>query len=300
MNPFVVWCFIDGKAGHEAQSQGLLEALQRKTTLNVYEFHVQQVRWAGIQWLLGRFSGTRDLPAPDWIIGAGHRTHLPMLAARRARGGQVVVLMRPSLPLACFDWAIIPEHDHPHASKHLILTQGVLNTVCRARNASPAKGLVLLGGPSKHHRWDDASMVEQVARMVARQPGVEWVLTSSRRTPTRTLQGIQSLNAANLSVIPFEQTAPGWVRLRLQECGRVWVSEDSISMIYEALTAGAQVGLLEVPASGKHSRVQAAVRQLKADGRVTVGQVDPEQIQSHPPLAEADRVAGLLLAQRPN
>ena len=297
MYPLVVWRFIDGKAGHETQSQGLLEALQRETALAVYEIHAEQVRWDGVQWLLGRFPGARDLPAPDWIIGAGHRTHLPMLAARRARGGQIVVLMRPSLPLACFDWAIVPEHDHPRAAKHLIVTQGVLNTVCRAKDASPAKGLLLLGGPSKHHRWDDAAMVEQVARIVTRLPEVEWVLTSSRRTPARTLEGVRSLKAVNLSVIPFEQTAPGWVRQRLQECGRVWVSEDSISMIYEALTAGVQVGLLEVPACGKHSRVQAAVRQLKADGRVTVGQGDPKLVQSHPPLAEADRVAGLLLAQ---
>jgi len=297
MDQLVVWRFIDGKAGHEAQSQGLLEALQRKVALEVHEVQVAQVHRAAWQWLLGRFPCGRDLPAPDWIIGAGHRTHLPMLAARRARGGQIVVLMRPSLPLACFDWAVVPEHDRPGVAHNLIVTQGVLNTVCRAEQASSAKGLFLLGGPSKHYRWDDAAMVEQVRRIVAQQPEVEWVLTTSRRTPALTLQGVQSLQLENLTVVPVEATAPGWVRSRLQECGRVWVSEDSISMIFEALTAGAQVGLLDVPANGKHSRVQAAVQKLKADGRVSVGQGEPIVNPALPPLAEADRVADLLLAR---
>ena len=48
---------------------------------------------------IGRFLAWRDLPTPDIVLGAGHRTHLSLLAARRVHRGKAVVLMRPSLPL---------------------------------------------------------------------------------------------------------------------------------------------------------------------------------------------------------
>ena len=47
--------------------------------------------------------------------------------------------------------------------------------------------------------------------------------------------------------------------------GEVWVSEDSVSMIYEALTAGARVGLLKVERF-KKNRLTRAVDALVEKG----------------------------------
>jgi hypothetical protein len=114
------------------------------------------------QCLLGAFNAGQNLPAPDLIIGAGHRTHFTVLAARRAHGGRAVVLMQPSLPLGWFDLCLIPEHDRPRDRPNVERTYGVLNTVLPASHAAPDRGLFLIGGPSAHHAWAEARMVEQI------------------------------------------------------------------------------------------------------------------------------------------
>lgn len=292
---FVVWLFLDGKPGHESQSRGLIQALKRRVAVDLHEFHAGQVPWAYGQWLLGRFKGGRHLPRPDLILGAGHGTHGPMLAARRVYGGKIVLLMRPSLPLYCFDYAIIPEHDNPGSKPNVIASKGVLNAIRPAVGACERSGLLLIGGPSKHHGWDDCALTEQVEQVLKNYPKVTWWLTTSRRTPSRTVEMLLALNDPRLTVVPFEETEPGWVGARLETCGRVWVSEDSISMIFESLTAGARVGLFKVPAKGKKSRVQMAIEQLKNEGRVIVHGRETDEGRSFAPLAEADRVADLLL-----
>ena len=79
----------------------------------------------------------------------------------------------------------------------------------------------------------------------------------------------------------------------LQECGVVWVSEDSVSMVYEALTAGAFTGLLEVPAGKSKSRVNTPVRHLLEQQRVVYFTERKQLFKSshNNKLAEADRCA---------
>lgn len=267
----------------------------RRVALELHEFHAGQIRWPFGQWLIGRFPDGGALPRPDLIIGAGHRTHAAMLSARRAWGGKIVVLMRPSLPLAWFDFAVVPQHDRPAALPGVIPTTGVLNTIQPTGNASETKGLILIGGPSKHYAWQDTDMATQVEERIRESPGVDWQLTTSRRTPPRTLQLLRALDSPRLQVIPFEATARGWVRERLAACGRVWVSEDSVSMVFEALTAGGQVGLLRVPPKTDHSRVRKAVASLVEEGRVMLPGQAASATMEQAPLAEADRVAEVLL-----
>ena len=47
--------------------------------------------------------------------------------------------------------------------------------------------------------------------------------------------------------MPFADTPPGWLADRFAEASRIWVTEDSVSMVYEALSSGAAVGVLPVP-----------------------------------------------------
>ena len=56
-----------------------------------------------------------------------------------------------------------------------------------------------------------------------------------------------------------------WLQRRFADVTEVWTSEDSISMIYEALTAGAPLGLLKLR-RGKANRITAAVDALVERG----------------------------------
>jgi mitochondrial fission protein ELM1 len=296
--PLVVWRLMDGKAGHEAQTAGLVQALGRMRAVECHDIEMPRRREMLRDWIRGRCRFGGDLPDPELLLGAGHRTHVALLAARRARGGKAVVLMRPSLPQCWFDCCLIPEHDQPRRRDNVIVTQGVLNTIQSAKAASPERGLILIGGPSEHYGWDSNAMIQQVRSVVLASDAIAWNLTTSRRTPPETEVALVDLDLPNLRVEPVAQTPRGWVGDHLAGCGLVWVSEDSVSMVYEALTAGAKVGLLEVPTKGKGSRVARGVESLLKAGRVLSFAEPLPSLAGQKPLDgfnEAERCAAIIL-----
>ena len=49
---------------------------------------------------------------------------------------------------------------------------------------------------------------------------------------------------AILDFFDYRNTPPGWIEKQYDKNNVVWVTADSISMIYEAITAGCTVGIL--------------------------------------------------------
>ena len=297
MNPgakLVIWLVTDGKPGHENQSRGVAEALARATPTDIHLYPARPGWRAGLAWLLKSLP-EKSLPAPDLIIGAGHATHMTLLAARRARGGRAVVLMKPSLPRRCFDLCILPQHDGVEADAHTLLTEGAINRVRPAPGRDANRGLLLIGGVSKHFGWDSDAIQVQIKSILARMAEVNWTLTTSRRTPADFLQQLPT--APNLTVIPHTATAPDWLPEQLSRSGVVWVTPDSASMVYEALTAGADVGVFDLPVNPK-SRIGWAIAHLADDQRITrfvTWCAHGKLLPNLHPLAEADRCAQWIL-----
>lgn len=282
----VVWCLSDGKPGHRSQSEGLALQLAQRCDLQVEWIPLE--RWSSLQflreWTQRTFAPGKSLPDPQLILAAGHSTHLAALAARHARGGRIVVLMRPSLPTGLFDLCLIPEHDLRSGFGRLnrlsvVPTRGVLNAFAPSDSADPREALMLVGGPSQHYGWSDDQLLEQVQQIIHHsQTTIHWTITTSRRTPDSCVRRLQAIergdgSRALIDVVPYQQTlqsgtGPGWLAQHLQRAGAVFVSEDSVSMVYEALTAGADVGLLEVPRRRSRSRIVRGVDQLIASGLV--------------------------------
>jgi mitochondrial fission protein ELM1 len=235
------------------------------------------------------------LPQPDWIIGAGHSTHLPLLFLARKHRARSLVLMRPSLPMSWFDLCIAPEHDFPKpcCSPNVITTRGALNRILPTHGERTTK-LILIGGPSKSHGWDGESLLEMLAAATDRGG---WELTDSRRTPQSFLdEAARKLPGVN--AISHTRTPMGWVPEKLGQAREVWVTEDSVSMIYEALTSGARVGLLPLPRLESNSRVLRGLETLIAEGYLTSYSEWHEtmRLKAPPlPLREADRCAEVLL-----
>ncbi|OZA23167.1 MAG: hypothetical protein B7X93_12320 [Hydrogenophilales bacterium 17-61-9] len=241
------------------------------------------------------FAPGNTLPKPDLIVGAGHATHLTLLAARRARGGRAVVLMKPSLPRRWFDLCILPRHDGVAPDAHTFITEGAINRIRPAVARDANQGLILIGGASRHFEWDSDAIQVQIKSILARTPGTQWTLTTSRRTPTDFLDALPS--SANLTVIPHTTTPPDWLPDQLARSGTVWVTPDSASMVFEALTAGATVGVFDLPVNPA-SRVALAIAHLADAQRITRFANWCARDALHPnlhPLAEADRCAEWIL-----
>ena len=219
-----------------------------------------------------------------------------MLAARRARGGNIVVLMRPSLPLRWFDLCLVPKHDCPPSATNVIVSHGTINPIIPTGEHRPDRGLILIGGPSRHYGWDNGEINAQIRDIVNSGDG-KWILSDSPRTPEDTRRSFLQLTFNNLEYVPYHACAPGWLPQQLGCAGVVWVSRDSMTMIYESLTSGAAVGLLDVPAQ-KNDRIVRAIEPLITENLVTPFQHWRDGIPLSPaaiPLNEADRCARALL-----
>jgi mitochondrial fission protein ELM1 len=292
-----LWVVSDGKPGHENQSLGLAEALGRQVTVTI---HV--IRLTPGESLLDRirsaFHQAKKLPRPDLILGAGHTTHVALIALARRTGAPCVVMMRPSLPAMFFDLCLVPLHDlRGRAGEDVIATMGALNRVPAPADGARDGRLMLIGGPSASHGWDGDAVLEAIGEILAASPGAPWELTDSRRTPEGFRQALRE-RFPQLTVFPHEETGPEWLPARLSRAGETWVTEDSVSMIHEALSSGSKVGLLPVPWKKPRGRIARGLARLIVEGFVTTFRDWREiRVLDHPPmvLREADRCARLVL-----
>jgi len=283
--PLNLWLLGDGKPGHENQSLGLADALARRRPCEVHRVSLEEK--GGI---FPSIEAATSLPEPDFIIAAGHATHFALLRLARKHRARSIVLMRPSLPLRWFDICIIPAHDFADRfeRENVIITQGALNRVSPPLASGREGKMILIGGPSKTHGWDGEPVLKALAEITAN--GI-WQLTGSRRTPDGLIEEIKS-RLPGIEIFPHQETTPDWLPARLANAGEVWVTEDSVSMVYEALTSGAKVGLLPVPRIKSDSRVIRGLENLIAENFLTTyADWEKSRALESPPfiLREADR-----------
>ena len=263
----VLWRLLDGKPGHEKQSAGLLQGIEALRPVEVYDF---DMRFKALFWRQVRrhaLYGAADIPAPHITLGAGHRTHLPTLIARNVCGGKSVVLMKPTLPHRLFDLIFLPQHDRYWRKDNLVETRGV---VCPAMDRTKAddSGLILLGGANRHFEWPSADVAAQVAAIARASPDVSWQVCDSRRTPSTLRDALPTV--ANLHYRSWRSTPGDFLEQALASARYVWVTADSASMLYEALSARALVGVIALDAKrprrdNKHAR---GIRLLLSQGHV--------------------------------
>ncbi|MEE4363701.1 MAG: mitochondrial fission ELM1 family protein [Desulfotignum sp.] len=277
-SPLRITAFYDTRPGHVKQTRGLIQALKEFTPVQVTDVFLPHYNLSKIfhDWL-GFMGGkperkNSDPAKPDLILGTGTHTHIPMLLHRRRHGGRVVTCMTPEWPLGKYmDLCFIPEHDTPKAADNIVTTVGPPNTAVNRNIHDPLQGLVVIGGiDSKTHHWDNEKMADQVRRILDIQPHISWTLSTSPRTPHTMARILADLakTGSNTRFIPFEQTGPGWIENRYAESSVVWVSADSVSMVYEALSAGCRVGILPVDWKKKGIRLARAIALLEKNNKI--------------------------------
>ena len=295
-----IWLLGDGKPGHENQLLGLAEALARLRPCAIHPISV-----AGRRGLIGRLLAalrtSAALPKPDLILAAGHATHPALLWLAHKHRVPSIVLMRPSLPLAWFDLCIAPAHDFKRAAAgtHVLTTLGALNRVV-VKDAAPRHGgLILVGGPSATHDWDANALLESLTAIGGEVSCGPWKLTDSRRTPAGFLERVRE-QVPEVRIFPHGETTRDWLPDCLAEAADVWVTEDSVSMVYEAVSSGARVGLLPVPRKRQDTRVLRGLSRLVDEGMVTpyARWCQTRTLAAPPqPLQEATRCAHAVLTK---
>jgi hypothetical protein len=274
MSPLNVICYSDGRPGHEKQSRAVLIALGRLTPLSIATRTLGET--AGLKRLvqgLHRLTGiVKDveasaLPTVDLIIGTGSTTHLPMVGLKLRSGARVVTCMTPDPWLKpWFDLCFVPRHDKPPSGSKYFPTFGPPCLPLRSDRHNLKKGLVLAGGvDARSHLWHTADFVAQVEMLLSKGPDMSWTLASSGRTPSDAVDALRDLAADrnNVEFYSADETPQGWIESAYEAHGQVWVTADSVSMIYEALTAGCRVGVLPVAWRRSDNKFRNGIDDLK-------------------------------------
>lgn len=256
----------DKKPGHFHQAEGLAAAAERIGTVEIDRLEVRSRRLAhdslrrrllhpllarpafGLRLLYG-IDGAR-IVRPDLVVGSGRPTIAAGLLLSKLHGA----------PFAYSGW---PDHYDP-ADFGLILVDtprksGLPNAAFapvpslidpdalreprRLRSAQDLRGAevaLMIGGDAHSHHYAHRDWVKLVDFVVEteRRYGLRWRVATSRRSPEELYQPFTELLAAGriAEFVDFRVAGPGSAD-RLYGADAVVVTEDSISMISEAITA---------------------------------------------------------------
>ena len=292
----------DGKAGHRSQAVGLFKALQRQVTEDVSfeEVAIDQLPVFSLLAVWGKQQFVGFSQAPDYIIGVGSHTQLRVLLLGKVfPKAKTVILMKPNFPFSWFNHVIIPAHDGVAETGNVILSQGALNPIVNEQRHVQNRILIAFGGSSKRHQWNAEKVLNAIQNIVTHNAQAEIILTTSRRTPAEFLAELERQDyASKLHIFPVEQTPQGWIFEEMQKAEAVWVTEDSVSMIYEALTAGCKVGVISMDRL-KADRIVKSVDTL-LDKNIVSARFNLKELTEAVAFEEASIVAQKLLAQDNN
>ena len=290
----------DGKAGHRSQAVGLYKAMQRlsKQDVTFQEVSIEQLPLFSLFKAVLTHQLDTFESVPDYILGVGSHTQLRVLLLGKVYPkAKTIILMKPNFPFGWFDHVIIPAHDAVPQQGNVILSQGALNPIVNENRHQKNRILIALGGSSKRHQWNDQKVLQAIQQIIEHNDQAEIVLTTSRRTPKEFFQHLQSQPyLQQIQVFPVEKTPQGWIFEEMQKAEAVWVTEDSVSMIYEALTAGCKVGVIKIDRL-KEDRITRSVEQMLEQSLIST-HVVMNQLPKLLSLQEAQRIADQLYELR--
>lgn len=300
--------FLDGRPGHEKQTKGIISQIRKSIDTEVVFVEVRKPSFYRFLMLIVEYifpihrNIDPSVTACDVFIGTGTHTHLPMLINKKKHSIPVVTCMTPAgLLLRKFDLIFAPMHDHVTPSENIITTVGPPNSNENKGLHDSDKVLILVGGvDEKSHYWSSDELIEQVKLILNKEPGKTFTISTSPRTPAETSDKLLRLQKDNEKVVffDFNDTPSGWVEDAYSECKYVWVTGDSISMVYEALSSGCFVGIIPVQWKKKRGKFIRSQSFLEDSGYIVQLKdylSGKKNWQDSASLNEAKRCADILL-----
>ena len=304
------WIFSDGKAGHEALTRGVAEALglaiewKRISPTGLWK---ALAPWGPVA-PSERFGQPGSAFAPPWpdIAFAAGRTTMPYLRALRKRAGlktYTVVMMDPKTSPSSADLFWVPEHDkrrgpnvistliapHPLSPARLAEIRGQGHDAI-ARLKAP-RVAVLIGGPNERYRYPPetiARLAETVRSLAAL--GLGLMITVSRRTPPDLVAALDAAVAGADALFWKGEGANPYAAF-LAHADAFLVTADSVNMVGEAATTGRPIYIFEP--EGGAPKFTAFHEALRAQGvtRLAPARFVTLERWDYPPLYAATAIA---------
>ena len=247
-----IWLILDGKRGHEKQIEDLAFSINKIKKSNITR--IKKISFINIikNFFKIGYDPCRTYPNPDLIIAAGHQTHLDALQKRGRYGGKIILVMKPSLPSFLFDLSIIPSHDKIFFPKNIFMIHGSINKIENQKKQNKNTALILIGGPSKNYLWSSKNVINEINNIISCNSNskINFTVATSRRTPNSFKTELKQ-NQNNLKIIHHESVPSNWLDRNIGKYEYSWVTQDSISMLFELIASGSKVSCIKLESRNK-------------------------------------------------
>ena len=263
------WVISEGLAGLRAQALGLAEAAGLNPELRELKPGAPW-KWIAAKFWPNPLAAVADAvraPLPALAIGCGGMAG-SVLAALRRRSMHVVQVQHPRMNISRFDLIVANRHDEL-TGPNVFVTRTALHRVTPARLALEATiwrdrlaayrrplVAVLLGGSNGRYRLDrdvGARLAADLARMAQRDK-ISVVVTPSRRTDPAVTDLMRSALAPSGGWV-WDFTGDNPYFGLLASADLIVVTQDSVSMISEAVATQAPVMFAPLPGSSRRQRM---------------------------------------------
>jgi len=277
----LIWALLLPEAGFRSQVLGLAEALSGQVVEKNVDLlkpwsllpgHLCPRPFSGLDPMLDRL----EPPWPDIVVACGGRTIALALAIKRAAGDKTlaIYIQNPKGAAKFFDLVVSMRHDGLNGPNVLTIDTAIHRvTEAKLESArsewqerfSPLHGPlvgVILGGRSHSLRFTPAVADKMLADLatLAKTSNASYFITPSRRTEPEIAARFKAFAESQPSARFWDGIGknPYFAMLALSDA--LIVTEDSVSMVSEALASGKPVAT--VPLEGKARRHEAFIRHL--------------------------------------
>ncbi len=309
-----VWALTDDRAGHNAHTLGLAEALGLEYDEKQLQFNLRAQLPAPLQnaSFTSLKPASRDLLSPPWpsIVIASGRRMLPIMAAIKAASPKtkLVQCLWPG-QLEPFDVILAPHHDNVPQDSRILRFHGALHRLrpeslkdaaltfhALFENLPKPHYGVLIGGHSKHGKASIANLHHLIDTAEFLVGDGSLIITTSRRTPKGFAQAIRDRLTCDYHLHEWSAASPANpYHAMLAHCDALMVSGDSVSMIAEACASGKPViidtqfnSMRDKHARAAQSLIQAGhAVELRAD--IDIANLTPILLDEMPRIAKEVR-----------
>jgi len=236
-----IWLLLDGKKGHEKQIENLALAISRKVDVKIIKIKSPSFIVLIRNFILPFFDYCKNYLKPDLIIAAGHKTHIDAIFKKNKYGGNSIVIMKSSIPSIFFDLSIIPSHDKLLWKKNTITIDGPISNIINKEKQKKRNGIILVGGPSKNYHWISEEVIAQIIDIIRSNNKIKFTIATSRRTPKSFVNNLFKESFDKLRIVTPDSVGNDWLDNEIENYEYSWVTQDSISMLYELIFSGSKV-----------------------------------------------------------
>jgi mitochondrial fission protein ELM1 len=273
-----LWLLSDGRAGHEAQTLAIAQALGLAPDIKRLAPRKLFATLAPFGPIDPRDKSLVAPPYPDIVLAAGRRTIPALRQLKRTSGRSVftVYVNAPATGPRTADLIVAPLHDGFFARNAVTpltpanrLTPALLNRL--RENPDPRvaalpkpRAALLIGGDSRHFKFTpaDAAALAGVTRTLFAH-GLSVMATASRRTPAFVVEALAEALAGGPGFL-WDGAGENPYLSMLANADRLIVTADSVNMVGEAAATGAPVHVFAP--SGGHRKITAYLASLEAHG----------------------------------